>query len=192
MIFNLNCGISSVLLAERFTYCLCYSVYMLSHYDEREINGHLGGEKPSIAGYLRNSNCIGGKLMGLNRGPMNYLLPQLLRKLYFRTVCWVNFTNFELLFSEPPGVQVNWVIFAFDHLIALHQSTGELKEAAVVEAQKEEWVANNPPHTSKITPQVLMEPPKPYAEFLSDFNIWQKRVDRWKEAKESWEKVVPF
>ena len=66
----------------------------------------------------------------------------------------------------------------YDHLINTLQSLNENKEADEFQIQLSQWLRDNPVYDKQVTLQDLTAKPKPFSQFLEDFNVWEKRTKK--------------
>lgn len=85
---------------------------------------------------------------------------------------------FILLFPDSSGVYMKWVHTCFENLIHTLQSLNMNKQVDAVQIQLSHWLRDNPKLATVITLSTLHDEPESFEQFVSDFNVWEKRTKK--------------
>lgn len=79
---------------------------------------------------------------------------------------------------ESAGVYMKWVHTCFDNLIHTLQSLNMNKQVDTAQIQLSHWLRENPKPESVITLEVLSKEPLSLEQFMSEFNLWEKKMKK--------------
>ncbi|XP_053395005.1 amyloid protein-binding protein 2-like isoform X3 [Mercenaria mercenaria] len=90
---------------------------------------------------------------------------------------------------ESSGVYMKWIHTCFENLIHTLQSLNMNKQVDSAQIQLSHWLRENPKLDSTVTIATLHEEPQGFEQFMTDFNIWDKKMKKAlnfaKELKET-------